>query len=193
MQQVQGPASVLVTTLGHHLDCLSDAAVRFVTGTAEIVESAQDIVVPERREREAEPAFVDDFTGAERAEQAALQEIVFSLLAGLGESCRFTARAFVGEESFQHADGGMEGGAAALGSFAVPAAIFELLAQELIGESVVGFFEVGAQGEDSTVDAGLGLAVKEAVVAVPLEDEVPVDAVDHFLSLPAGGVEAEIH
>jgi hypothetical protein len=47
---------------------------------------------------------------------------------------------FVFQQSFEHADGGMERRAPAFGSFAVPAAIFELLDQELIGQRVVRFF-----------------------------------------------------
>ena len=79
-----------------------------------------------------------------------------------------------------------------LGRFAVPAAIFELLAQESIGQRVVRFFEIRADAEDSAVDAGLRFAVKERPVVEPLEHEPLVDAVDHFASLLAGGVETEV-
>ena len=44
------------------------------------------------------------------------------------------------------------------------AAIFELLAQELIGQCVVRFFEIRADGENSAVDAGLCFAVKKRPV-----------------------------
>ena len=40
--------------------------------------------------------------------------------------------------------------------FAVPAAIFEQLAQELIGQCVVRFLEIRTDAENSTVDAGRG-------------------------------------
>ena len=83
----------------------------------------------------------------------------------------------------------MERGAPAFGCFAVPAAIVELLAQELIGQCVVRFFEIRANGEDSTVNAGLRFAVKEGPVVEPLKHEPLVDAVDHFASLLAGGIE----
>ena len=76
--------------------------------------------------------------------------------------------------------------------FAVPAAIFELLAQELIGQCVVRFLEIRTDAEDSAVDAGLRFAVKERPVVEPLEHEPLVDAVDHFASLLAGGVETEV-
>src|SRR5205814_2333893 len=82
--------------------------------------------------------------------------------------------------------------APAFGRFAVPAAIFELLAQELICQCVVRFFEIRADAEDSAVDAGLRFAVKERPVVVPLKYEPLFDAVDHLASLPAGGVETEV-
>ena len=87
----------------------------------------------------------------------------------------------------------MERGAPAFGCFAVPAAIVELLAQELIGQCVVRFFEIRANGEDSAVNAGLRFAVKEGPVVEPLKHEPLVDAVDHFASLLAGGIETEVH
>ena len=176
----------------HDFDGLADAAVGFDSRVPQIIESAQDIVVPKRREREAEPAFVDDFAGSKRAEHAALEQIVFGPLAGLGDGRRFAPGPFVIEQSFEHADGGMERRAAALGCFAVPAAIFELLAQELIGQCVVRFFEIGAEAENSAVDAGLRFAVKERPVVERLKHEPLVDAVDHFASLLAGGVETEV-
>ena len=86
----------------------------------------------------------------------------------------------------------MERRAPAFGCFAVPAAIFELLAQELIGQCVVRFFEIRADAENSAVDAGLRFAVKERPVVEPLKHEPLVDAVDHFASLLAGGVETEV-
>ena len=53
--------------------------------------------------------------------------------------------------------------------FAVPASIFELLAQELIRQPVIRFVEIRADSEDSAVDAGLRFAVKERPVVVPLK------------------------
>ena len=83
MKEVERPAPVLVAALDHDFDGVTDAAVGFDSCIPQIIESAQDVVVPKRREREAEPAFVDDFAGSKRAEHAALEQIVFGPLAGL--------------------------------------------------------------------------------------------------------------
>jgi hypothetical protein len=154
MKEVERPA----LALNHVFDGVPNAAVGFDRCIPHIIESAQDVVVPKRREREAEPAFVDDFAGSKRAEHAALEEIVFGPLAGLSDGRRFAPCSFVFEQSFEHADGGMERRAPAFGCFAVPAAIFELLAQELIGQCVARFFEIRADAEDSAVDARLRFA-----------------------------------
>jgi hypothetical protein len=193
MKKVERPAPVLVAALNHDFDGLSDAAVGFDSCIPQIIESAQDVVVPKRREREAEPAFVDDFAGSERAEHAALEQIVFRPLAALRDGRRFAPRSFVFEQSFEHADGGMERRTLALGCVAVPAAIFELLAEELIGQCVVGLPEIRTDAEDSAVDAGLGFTVQVRPVVEPLKDEPLVQPVDHFASRPAAGVETEVH
>jgi len=200
MKEVERPAAVLVAALHHDFDGVTDAAVGFDSSFAQIIEPAQDVVVPKRRERETEPAFVDDFAGSKRAEHAALEQIAFGLLAGLSDGRRFAPCSLVFEQSFEDADGGMERRAPTGGAFrrqegpcfAVPAAIFELLAEELLGQCVVGFFEICTDAEDSAVYAGLRFAVKVRPVVQPLEHEPLVDAVDHFARLLAGGVETEV-
>src|SRR5580658_2706665 len=77
--------------------------------------------------------------------------------------------------------------------FAVPTAIFELLAQELTGQRVVWFLEIRTNAENSAVDAGLGFAVKVRPVVERLEHQPFIDTVDHSASLLAGGIEAEVH
>src|ERR1700735_3220019 len=142
VKEVERPAPILVAALKRGFDSVADAAVGFDSCVPQIIESAQDVVVPKRREREAEPAFVDDFTGSKRAEHAALEQIVLAPLAGLSDGRRFVPCSFVFEQSFEHADGGMERRTLAFGCVAVPAAIFQLLAEESIGQWVVGFLEI---------------------------------------------------
>ena len=57
----------------------------------------------------------------------------------------------------------------------------------------LGSLKYAADAEDSAVDAGLGFAVKVRPVVERLKHQPLVDAVDHFASLVAGGVETEVH
>src|SRR5438874_7498494 len=131
MNEVERPTPVLVAALNYGFDGVTDAAVGFDSCIPQIIESAQDVIVPKRREGEAEPAFVDDFASSKRAEHAALEQIVFGPLAGLSDGRRLAPCSFVFEQSFEHADGGMERRAPAGRAFrrqegpcfAVPAAI----------------------------------------------------------------------
>src|SRR2546423_11916733 len=89
MKEVQRPPAVLVAALDHDFDGIPNVAVGFDSCVPQIIESAQDVVVPKRREREAQPALVDDFVSSNRAEHAALEQIVFASLAGLSDGRRF--------------------------------------------------------------------------------------------------------
>src|SRR6266700_1987018 len=89
MKEVERPAPVLVAALNHGFDGFPDAAVGFDSRIAQIIESPQNVVVPKRRKGEAQPAFVDDFAGSQRAEHAALEQIVFRPLAVLGTGRSF--------------------------------------------------------------------------------------------------------
>src|SRR6266568_325881 len=98
MKEVERPAPVLVAALNHGFDGIIDAVVGFDSCIPQIIESAQDVIVPKRREGEAEPAFVDDFASSKRAEHAALEQIVFAPPAGLSDGlrngCRFAPGSF---------------------------------------------------------------------------------------------------
>ena len=50
MKEVERPAPVLVAALNHSFDGVADAAVGFGPCILQIIESAQDVVVPKRRE-----------------------------------------------------------------------------------------------------------------------------------------------
>src|SRR5262249_18418372 len=108
---------VLVASLDHGFDRLSNAAVGFDSCIPQIIEPAQDIVMPKRREREAKPPLVDDFAGPKRAKHSPLEQIVFSPLAGPSNRCSFAPCLFVFKQSFEHADGGMKRGTPAFRTF----------------------------------------------------------------------------
>src|SRR5207253_2095675 len=99
---------------------------------------------------------------------------------------------FIVEQSFQNADGGVKRRAPAFGRLAVPAAIFELFANELLRQFVVRFFEIRAETENPAVDAGFRFPMKERPVVEPLKNHPLLDPVHHFASLLAGGVETEV-
>lgn len=52
MKEVERPAPVLVPALNHGFDGITDAVSGLIPAFPKIVESAQDVVVPKRRERE---------------------------------------------------------------------------------------------------------------------------------------------
>jgi hypothetical protein len=192
MKAVERPSPVLVAALNHDFDGFANPDVGFDSRISQVIESAQDVVVPKRREREPEPALVDDFAGSERTEHATLEHIVFSPLARLTDGHGFAPGALVFEQSFEHANSSVERRAPALGCFAVPAAVVELLAKKLTGQCIVRFAEIRADGQDSAVDAGLRFAAEVRPVIEPLEYEPLLDAVNHLARLLAGGDETEI-
>ena len=67
-----------------------------------------------------------------------------------------------------------------------------MLGQELVGERVIRLFEIRSDSEDSAVDAGLGFSLEERPIVESLENQPLLDATDHFETLFARGVEAEV-
>src|SRR5689334_23364001 len=90
MKQVERPAPVLVAALQDNFDGASDATVGFDACVAQVIEPAQNVVMPKGRVRKAQPALVDHLAGPQRAEHAALQQILFTPLASLTHNRRFT-------------------------------------------------------------------------------------------------------
>jgi hypothetical protein len=81
----------------------------------------------------------------------------------------------------------MERRSLAFGGFAVPAAIFELFVQKSIGQFLVRLLEIGADGEDSAVDARFRFAVKIRSVASRLNtSRLSTRSIILRVSLPVG-------
>src|SRR5438874_476824 len=99
MKQVERPAPVLVAVLDHDFYCFADATIRPDSRIPQIIEPSQNVVVPERREGEAQPAFVDDFAGSKRAEHAAFEQIIFASFPGARDGGRFAARSYASSPS----------------------------------------------------------------------------------------------
>jgi hypothetical protein len=109
MTQIERPAPVLVSASNHDLDGFTDAAIGPGARIPQIIESAQDVVIPECGKRKPEPAFVDHFAGSKRAEHAALDQIFFGFSACPGDRRRFASGSLVFEQPFEHTDGGVKG------------------------------------------------------------------------------------
>lgn len=192
MKQVERPAPVLVTAIDYDFDGVTDALIGFNAGGSQVVQPPQHIKVPKGREGKPEPPFIDNFASPKRAEHAAFHQVVFGSLASFRDGRRFAPGALIVEQSLEHADCGMERRSPAFWCFAVPAAIFELLAKKLTGKCVVRLLEVRTKTENSAVDAGFRFAVKERPIIEALKDEPLVNAADHCASLFAGGIKAKV-
>ena len=68
------PAPVFLATLFLHGDGVGEAGISRGYGILEVVEAAQDVVVPARGEYETQHFGLDDFAGAMGAEQAVNQQ-----------------------------------------------------------------------------------------------------------------------
>ena len=83
MKNVARPAPVLMSTLRQYFNCVSDTPVRFGTRVSQKIESAQNVIVPEHREREAKPQLANNFSRLQRAQPVAIKQIVFCERAAL--------------------------------------------------------------------------------------------------------------
>ncbi len=63
MQKIEGPSAILVAARKDDLDSFVHSVVGFDAGVAQIVEPAQDVIVPVCGIGEPQPAFVDDVAG----------------------------------------------------------------------------------------------------------------------------------
>src|SRR6266516_62827 len=74
VRMLQRPAPVLALPATDDIDCLGEAPVARRVDGLEIVESAEDVVVPPWREREASEERLDDFAGPVGAKEPVYQE-----------------------------------------------------------------------------------------------------------------------
>src|ERR1700758_5776902 len=100
MKQVERPPPVLVSPRQHHFNGFINAVVGSHSSFSQIIQSTQNVIVPERRVREAQPAFVDDLSSSKRAKHSPLQQIVLCLLARLRNRSRSAPCSFKFQQSF---------------------------------------------------------------------------------------------
>ena len=159
---LERPAAVGIAIVLDDSDRLGHALVGPDLGVAQVVEPAQDVVVPPGREREPQPVGVDHLAGRLPTEQPALEHVLLAALAGLPDLGRAADRPLVLEQALEDVDRRPERRhRRAVLDLAVPAAVRELLAEQPLDERRHVDAEVGARRDDVAVDARLDLALEE--------------------------------
>src|SRR5206468_4312394 len=142
------------------VDGLSEAPVARRVDGLEIVERAQDVVVPPWRESGTSEYGLDDFAGTVGAKEPVYQEeLTAAALRGSHRAHAASTVQLVEPQALEHADGGMKGSVrCALRTPAIPSTVGHLLLQKVVGngvETVVVIFEVGEDGQHHPRDARL--------------------------------------
>src|SRR3954447_694539 len=160
------PSTIGCLLVAKELDGLGDPLIGPTSDGPEVVEAAQDVVVPLRRPGELQPRLADHLPSPLAAEEVPLQEVLLAPVPGL-RGRQAAARALVFQETLEHADRGVErrDGRALLG-LTVPAAVLQLLTRQTRAERVDVGPEVRAGRQGAPVDARLDLAVEVRLAVV---------------------------
>src|SRR6185437_15824724 len=106
---VEEPAAIRLSPADDRCDRLLNPRIRLNAGRAQIVEPAQHVIVPKRRERELRPRRIDDLTGRAAPEEPALEQILLCARPGICDRGSGTERLLEGEQAFEYADCRVEG------------------------------------------------------------------------------------
>src|SRR5205814_5285023 len=190
------PAALHVPVAPDDGDRLGDALVGSIARVAQVVEPAQDVVEVPVRERELEPARIDQLAGRLPPEQPPLEHVFIATPAGLSHLGRAAGSPLVLEQPLDDVDRRSEGRhRGAVLDLAVPPAVRELLTEEPIAERCHVDPEIGAGRDDVAVDARLNLTLEEPVVrprTLEIRDspgDVLADEPDRAPGLRAPGIE----
>jgi hypothetical protein len=176
----------------HQVDGLVGALIRFGSGVPQVVQRSQHVVPPACGEREQGPVLVDDLTGGEPAHQPAIEEVLLSAPAGCGDLRRGAVSPLVLEEPFDDIDRRVERAPRRpVLLLAVPAPVVHLLGEEAIDDPSDVLAEVGADPDRPAIDAGLDLAVEEALPVVIPAAVLPYQ-LDGLPGSRIGRVETEV-
>src|SRR5205807_6048555 len=174
----QRPTPILALAAAENLDRLGEARVARRVDNLEIIESAEDVVVPPRREREAKEDWLDDFASAVGAKEAVHeQEFTTAALCILHRLHFVPTVRLIKPQTLQDADGGMNRSMRrAIASLAVPPTVRHLLREQVVGQSVepvVVVLEARENGEYHASDAGLASPAPSVVdAAIALQSSV---------------------
>src|ERR1700744_6395238 len=105
-------------------------------GVPEVVECAQNVVMVAWREGELQELRIRNLAGGAPPEEATLEQVFLAAPSGRRDLGRGPDGTLVREETLQHADRGVERGARAVGRFAVPTSVLQLLAEETAGQTL---------------------------------------------------------
>src|SRR5262249_19280129 len=160
---LQGPAAVLTLAFTDDFDRLVEAPVSRRVDGLEIIECAEDVVVPPWRERKTSEYRFDDFAGTVGTKEPMHQEeLTTTALCGLYRPHFVSTVYFVEPQAFEHTDRRMNRSVGCTRmALAVPPAIGHLLREQVISkgiEPVVFVREVGEDGEHHPRDASFALA-----------------------------------
>ncbi len=135
---LEPPAAVFAAGVADDFDGFGEARVARGIDGLEVIESAQNVVMPSGREREAEEKRLNDFTGVVGAKETVRQEkLAAATLGGLCFAGFVRAMQFVVAQAFERADGGMDRGVrCAGGAAAIPSAVGHLLLEQVVGYGV---------------------------------------------------------
>src|SRR6185369_6578442 len=180
---LERPPAVRIPMALDDADGLGDALVGLDPRVAQVIEAAQDVVVPPGRERELEPARVDHLAGRLPPEQPPFEQVLLASGARLGHQGRPADRPLVLEQALEDVDRRAERGhRRAVLDLAVPAAVAELLPEQPLDERRHVDAEVRAGRDDVAVDARLDLALEEPALGprwVPPGAVAPGDVLAH--------------
>jgi hypothetical protein len=134
----QNPAVIGLAAVTHERDAVSKAFVPGCVYGAEVVEATEDVIVPARREVEANEGVISDLAGAVGAIEAMVEKEGTATRLRGGDLARGVTTPFteIGK-AFEGGDGGVEGAVgSATGSATVPPAVGHLNGKEVREDAV---------------------------------------------------------
>ncbi len=134
-----------------HVDRLGHPLVGRDAGAPQVLQPAQHVVVPPRREGQAGPVgavraiTLDHLAGGPPSEESAREKVLLPAQTRVGDLGSVAPQPFPLEKGLQHADRGVEGRPRrAVLRLAVPAAVGQLLAEQPLDDATDVLSEVGA-------------------------------------------------
>src|SRR5579885_791130 len=131
MRVLQQPGAVGLSPGAEHRDRSLQPLVRHTADCTEVVEGAQNVVLPADRKRALQPGWIHDLAGALPTEEPAFEEVLLAPASGRAARRRAAGSALVRQQAFQDVNRRRERRAdRPVLRLAVPAAVLKLLTEE---------------------------------------------------------------